>query len=614
MVESLGPYRIESLLGEGGMGRVYCALDTRLQRQVALKVLKDSLNASPDAKQRFLREARAMAAIHHDNVVMIFDVGEQDGTLYLATELLQGATLEQLLERDEPFSPRQVVRLARDIANGLHAAHQKGLIHRDVKPGNIWLEPSTQRGKLLDFGLAMPSGPIDPLGKPGAVAGTPQYLSPEQAQDEPADTRSDLYSLGVVMFQLLAKRLPFPDEDLLRLLIRIIGDPAPKLSTVAKVPPSLASIVDQLLLKDPWLRPQRADELATKLDTLLPSLPADVRELVIPDFATTAAAAASKHELDKKSRRSSKDAIVAVNTPSTSPTPADTNDSTHTAPRRSRKRRDAQRVAIIGTVILLLAVAGLWWRWYGNPGVTAARLPTDDAAPRSTTSTTATSPTAPTAPNAALPTATPSTINSSTSTPSIANPPPPNQSTANPSLAAPSTTVPSASVRASAPAAIANDRAATANNLSSVTIEQWQSLHLIDAKSAASTTPIGEGLVIDFQIQNAAAAANGDPKAALAGVREAAKVVAMVKREGESDHQPAAAFPLRLSARALPDRGTATTHQFRIDTDQLTPGKYTVSLRLQSGDGRSITEANIDVELTSPANPTGEPSPPEGSS
>jgi len=274
--EQIGPYRLDSVLGEGGMGRVYAATDIRLQRPVALKVLKESLLGTPQMRRRFIREAQANAAIRHDNVVTLYDVGEQDGRLFLATELLQGATLDQLLDAGRQFAPRQAALLAMGVLRGLDAAHAAGVVHRDIKPANIWIEAGRERPKLLDFGLALRTGPVDPLGRPGAVAGTPHYLSPEQAQDLSIDARSDLYQWGVVLFRLLSGRLPFVDDDLPRLLMAIIGDPPPSLASVApQTPASLCQIVDQQLRKRPWERVQSAAALHERLQANLPQLPDD---------------------------------------------------------------------------------------------------------------------------------------------------------------------------------------------------------------------------------------------------------------------------------------------------------------------------------------------------
>ena len=256
----MGIYRVLKLLGEGGMGQVFLALDPRLERQVALKVLARRGATGTTAQDRFLREARSMAAIKHDNVAMIYDVGEHDTTPFMAMELLVGKELDALLKTDIEFTPLQVTSLGRGLARGLAAAHAQGIIHRDVKPGNIWIETSG-RPKLLDFGLAKPLGPADSLSQRGAVAGTPGYLSPEQARDDPVDDRVDVYGLGVVLFELLTKSLPFKGNSIAELLLAILTEPTPNVIDInPNVPEPLADLVARLLAKEPHDRPRSAVE------------------------------------------------------------------------------------------------------------------------------------------------------------------------------------------------------------------------------------------------------------------------------------------------------------------------------------------------------------------
>ncbi|HVK07726.1 MAG TPA: serine/threonine-protein kinase, partial [Gemmataceae bacterium] len=196
-----GTYRSVRELGSGGMGVVYEAEDEWLHRRVALKVLRTDLPSEQRARDRFLREARAMAAVDDDHVVHIYQVGEQDGRPYMAMQLLEGETLESRLRREPRLPPREAARIGREIALGLAAAHAKGLVHRDVKPSNVWLEAPTGRVKLLDFGLALLRNGAD-LTTSGFVIGTPTYMSPEQARGEDLDGRTDLFSLGAILYQM----------------------------------------------------------------------------------------------------------------------------------------------------------------------------------------------------------------------------------------------------------------------------------------------------------------------------------------------------------------------------------------------------------------------------
>ncbi|MDB5313420.1 MAG: Serine/threonine-protein kinase pkn3 [Gemmataceae bacterium] len=266
----LGRYRVVRRLGSGGMGVVYLAEDEDLRRAVALKVMKPEMARNPAARHRFLREGRAAAGLRHDHVVTVYHVGEEttpDGpTPFLVMELLDGESLETALGRG-PLPPVEAARIGREAAEGLAAAHARGVIHRDVKPDNIWLEGARRRVKLLDFGLARaaevgPGGPTET----GLVLGTPGYLSPEQAAGRPLDSRADLFSLGVVLYRALTGRLPFAGKDVMATLTALAVEPAvPVRRANPAVPPELAAVVDQLLAKDPGRRPESAREAADQL-------------------------------------------------------------------------------------------------------------------------------------------------------------------------------------------------------------------------------------------------------------------------------------------------------------------------------------------------------------
>jgi serine/threonine protein kinase len=197
----LGPYRVLQLLGKGGMGTVYLAEDPHLGRQVALKTLQPGLAADPRARERFLREARTAAALEHDHIVPIFHVGIEQSVPFLAMPLLKGESLETHLEAERKLPPAEAVRVTREAAEALACAHAAGLIHRDIKPGNLWLEPPPRRRvKVLDFGLARPVTLGQGLTETGALVGTPGYMAPEVAGGEALDGRADLFSLGVVLY------------------------------------------------------------------------------------------------------------------------------------------------------------------------------------------------------------------------------------------------------------------------------------------------------------------------------------------------------------------------------------------------------------------------------
>ena len=271
----LGPYAIVAPLGAGGMGEVYRALDTRLGREVALKVLPERFADSSDALARFEREARAVAALSHPNILSLFDFGQADGVVYAAAELLKGETLRERLAQ-ERLSERKAVEIATAIADGLAAAHAAGIVHRDLKPENVFLT-SDGRVKILDFGLARreatgeaadaTSAPTTPSPtEPGLVMGTAGYISPEQIRGKTADARSDLFALGAVLYEMLTGERAFRGATTGESLAAILRDQPPDPSTkVATVSPALDRLVSRCLQKSPDERFQSARDLAYAL-------------------------------------------------------------------------------------------------------------------------------------------------------------------------------------------------------------------------------------------------------------------------------------------------------------------------------------------------------------
>ncbi|MGB7343637.1 MAG: protein kinase [Pirellulaceae bacterium] len=263
----LGHYRVIDQLGKGGMGFVFRAEDTRLQRTVALKVMNRKIAATPNSRARFTSEARAMAAVHHDNVATIFEVGEHNKTPYMAMEMLKGSTLEKFKGTAERPSYQTIIQFAKEMARGLAAAHAQGIVHRDIKPANMWIEAESDRIKILDFGLALASTPVDQLAGRGAVIGTPGYLSPEQARSEPLDDRSDLYSVGVVLYELATGHLPLQNKSVAGQLIAILSKPPRPLRELnPDIPQPLADLIHKLLRKEPRDRVSSAALLEKDLD------------------------------------------------------------------------------------------------------------------------------------------------------------------------------------------------------------------------------------------------------------------------------------------------------------------------------------------------------------
>ena len=244
----LAHFRILKKLGAGGMGMMLLAEDTTLLRMVALKIMLPKYAASEPAKERFLREARVAARIQHDHVVTIFFVGEDRGIPFMAMQFLKGAPLDEYLKEKKAVSLTQAMRIGREMAEGLNAAHALGLIHRDIKPGNVWLEAPKGRVKILDFGLARDASDEMKLTHSGAVIGTPAYMSPEQASGEILDQRSDLFSLGIVLYELVTGQLPFRQKTVLAMMRALKDDPHPPIAAInPQVPTGLVALIDQLL-------------------------------------------------------------------------------------------------------------------------------------------------------------------------------------------------------------------------------------------------------------------------------------------------------------------------------------------------------------------------------
>jgi serine/threonine protein kinase len=272
-VGTLGPYRVVKQLGAGGMGAVYLAIDTRLDRKLALKVMLPEFAADRQAKERFLREARAAAKISHDNVVTVFEADEREGVPYIAMQFLQGYPLDDYLRTKGAPALPHIIRIGREAAAGLSAAHALGLVHRDIKPANLWLEAPNGRVKVLDFGLAKPIGSDTELTKSGAVVGTPSFMSPEQARGQKVDHRTDIFSLGAVLYRLCTGQNPFHGPNVMAVLMALgSDDPTPVRELNPNVPESLAQLIHQLLAKKPEQRPQTAAEVAKRLRAVLEQL------------------------------------------------------------------------------------------------------------------------------------------------------------------------------------------------------------------------------------------------------------------------------------------------------------------------------------------------------
>jgi eukaryotic-like serine/threonine-protein kinase len=272
-----GHYAIERELGRGGMAVVYLARDVRLDRPVAIKLLPPELAAHDKLRERFIREARTAARLSHAHIVPIHAVDEVRGHVFYVMSYVDGETLAERVANRGPLPPREVSRLLREIAGALAAAHAQGVVHRDVKPGNILLERATGRAMVTDFGIAR----LADGGETGAgeLLGTPEYMSPEQAAGEAVDARSDLYSLGVVAYYMVSGQLPFTAPTIQAVLAKQITQAPPPVASVAgSIPPSLAIAIDTCLTKDPARRFQSAESFS---DALAPTL-VQRREVPVP--------------------------------------------------------------------------------------------------------------------------------------------------------------------------------------------------------------------------------------------------------------------------------------------------------------------------------------------
>ena len=272
----LGPYEIQSPLGAGGMGEVYRAKDTRLDRTVAVKVLPSHLSDNPDARQRFDREARAISSLNHPNICTLYDVGYQDGIDFLVMEFLEGETLADRLQKGA-LPTELVLKYGIEICEGLERAHKSGVVHRDLKPGNVML---TKTGaKLMDFGLAKatPGGVApassltmtladQPLTAQGTIVGTFQYMSPEQTEGKDADARSDIFAMGALLYEMVTGKRAFTGKSQASIVAAILASEPPPISTVQPMtPPALAQVVKTCLAKDPEERFQTVHDLKLQL-------------------------------------------------------------------------------------------------------------------------------------------------------------------------------------------------------------------------------------------------------------------------------------------------------------------------------------------------------------
>ena len=284
----LANYRLIEKLGAGGMGEVWRAEDKKLLRHVAIKILPAQLAADAEWKERFLREARTVAQLNHPNIATIYSIDQQDDTLFIAMELIEGESLSAMIGRGA-MVPADAVRIAAHVADGLGEAHEKGIVHRDIKPDNILV--SKKVVKILDFGIAKHiGGTADPsLTQGGMVMGTPHYMSPEQALGRNVDARTDIFSLGTVLYEMLSGTRPFAGDTATQVLLQIVMQEPRDISVAAfGIKPELAGVVRRCMSKRAEDRYQTCAELRAALATSLKEDPSRLRVSQVPTISARA--------------------------------------------------------------------------------------------------------------------------------------------------------------------------------------------------------------------------------------------------------------------------------------------------------------------------------------
>ncbi|MCI0702432.1 MAG: transporter substrate-binding protein [Planctomycetia bacterium] len=349
-------YRILRLLGSGGMGFVFEAEELTLRRPVAIKILRPELATDPISRERFLREARAAAEIISDHVVTVLRVGESANLPYLVMPLLFGETLQARIERPTLLELRTALAVARDTAEGLSAAHARGLTHRDIKPANIWLETdgpggSFKRARILDFGLARKPHGETSLTSTGFIVGTPNYMAPEQASGNDVDHRADLFSLGCVMYTMLTGEMPFQGNSAMAVMMALANKtPEPVDVKNPAVPRAVAGLVARLLEKDPAQRVQTAAEVVGELDVVLGAMAG-----CVPCECPPPALVGKLDALDTQATPGKSDTLPGQRPVPTAPTPTT----------RQRKRR---AVVVWVSLVGVLVLAGfIGWQAFHTP-------------------------------------------------------------------------------------------------------------------------------------------------------------------------------------------------------------------------------------------------------
>jgi serine/threonine protein kinase len=354
-----GRYLLGPSLGRGGMATVYRGEDLLLGRVVAVKVLAPSFQADADFVERFRREAQAAASLNHPNVVSVFDTGSDGDVHYIVMEYVEGATLADVLREEGTIAPRHAAEIAVAICSALEAAHDRGLVHRDIKPGNVMVTP-TGTVKVMDFGIARAAS-AESFTRPGIVLGTAWYLSPEQARGLPADARSDLYSVGCVLYEMLTGQPPFLGDSPVAVAYQHVSERPPRLTKIdPAIPPALEAIAKKALAKDPARRYQTAGDMRGALESALES------GLLPVKLAAATEPLPAEH--------GGTDALATV--PISGPAPTDVlqadplRDRARTRPLKQPQKKGGPprwSVLLIAAVILAAAAFAIAWSLKGSP-------------------------------------------------------------------------------------------------------------------------------------------------------------------------------------------------------------------------------------------------------
>jgi len=354
--QRIGDFTVVRVLGQGGMGTVYLAEDGQLGRKAAIKTMKPELAAKPENRQRFVREARAAATVEHDNIVPIWQIGQaSDGSPFIAMPFLQGEMLEARLQREPIQTLGVILKVAREVAEGLAAAHARGLMHRDIKPGNVWIEgdPASQdlakqvrRCKILDFGLARCVEEDVQVTASGTILGTPAYMAPEQAAGDKVDHRADLFSLGVMLYRMSTGKLPFAGPNTMAVLSALATKTPPLARSLnPDLAQAVSDLIARLMCKDPAGRPQSAAQVA-----------ATVRKIVKDLQAKKAAPAGAVTSVPVPQAPPTQNAPVAV-----AKTPEDTAAVEPEPALKPRAKGRRIRAPLLGALAVMILVPVGWW-------------------------------------------------------------------------------------------------------------------------------------------------------------------------------------------------------------------------------------------------------------